>query len=44
VNASSVGNSYRALVVKPEGQGPLGKLKVSRRIILRRIFRKWDGA
>jgi len=26
VNARSDGKSYRALVVKPEGQGPLGRL------------------
>ena len=33
---------YRVLVGKPEGKTPLGDPGVDGRIILRRIFRKWD--
>jgi hypothetical protein len=32
----------RVLVGKPEGKRPLGDPGVDGRIILRRIFRKWD--
>jgi hypothetical protein len=34
---------YRILVGKPEGKRPLGRLRPRWRIILKRIFRKWDG-
>ena len=34
---------HRVLVGKPEGKRPLGKPDVDGRIILRRIFRKWEG-
>jgi hypothetical protein len=33
---------YRVLVGKPEGKRPQGRPGVDGRIILRRIFRKWD--
>jgi hypothetical protein len=33
---------YRVLVGKPEKRDQLGDPGVDRRIILRRIFRKWD--
>jgi hypothetical protein len=33
---------YRVLVGKPEGKNPWGGPDVDGRIILRRIFRKWD--
>jgi hypothetical protein len=33
---------YRVLVGKPEGKKPLGNPGLDGRIILRRIFRKWD--
>jgi hypothetical protein len=33
---------YRILVGKPEGKRPLGNPGIDGRIILRRIFRKWD--
>jgi hypothetical protein len=33
---------YRVLVGKPEGKNHLEDLGVDGRIILRRIFRKWD--
>jgi len=34
---------YRVLVGKPEGKRPLGDPDTDGRIILRRIFRKWEG-
>ena len=34
---------YRVLMGKPEGKRPLGNPGVDGRIILRWIFRKWDG-
>jgi len=34
---------YRVLVGKPEGKRPLGRPRSRWDIILRRIFRKWDG-
>jgi hypothetical protein len=34
---------YRVLVGKPEGKRPLGRPWHRGRIILRWIFRKWDG-
>jgi len=34
---------HRVLVGKPEGKRPLGRLRVEGRIILRQIFRKWEG-
>jgi len=34
---------YRVLVGKPEGKRPLGDPGLEWRIILRIIFRKWDG-
>jgi len=33
----------RVLVGKPEGKRPLGRPDVDGRIILRWIFRKWEG-
>jgi hypothetical protein len=35
--------SHRVLVGKPEGKKPLGRSWCSGRIMLRQIFRKWDG-
>ena len=34
---------HSVLVVKPEGKRPLGRPDVDGRIILRWIFRKWEG-
>jgi len=34
---------YRVLVGKPEGKRPLGSPDADGRIILRWIFRKWEG-
>ena len=34
---------HRVLVGKPEGKRPLGDPDVDGRIILRWIFRKWEG-
>ena len=34
---------HRVLVGKPEGKRPLGRPKLYGRIILRWIFRKWEG-
>ena len=34
---------HKVLVGKPEGKRPLGDQDVDRRIILRWIFRKWEG-
>ena len=34
---------HKVLVGKPEGKRPLGDQDVDGRIILRRIFRKWEG-
>ena len=34
---------HRVLVGKPEGKRPLGRPSVDGRIILRWIFRKWEG-
>jgi len=34
---------HRVLVGKPEGNRPLGRSDVDGRIILRWIFRKWEG-
>jgi hypothetical protein len=34
---------YRVLLGKPEGRRPLGDPDVDGRIILRWIFRKWEG-
>jgi hypothetical protein len=34
---------YRFLVGKSEGKRPLGRLRLDGRIILRWIFRKWEG-
>jgi hypothetical protein len=33
---------YRVLLGKPEGRGSLGRPGIDGRIILRRVFRKWD--
>jgi len=35
--------AYRVLLGKPEGKGPLGRRRCRVRIILRWIFKKWDG-
>ena len=34
---------HRVLVGKPEGKRPLGRPTLDGRIILRWIFRKWEG-
>ena len=34
---------HRVLVGKPEGKRPLGRPDVDGRIMLRLIFRKWEG-
>jgi hypothetical protein len=34
---------HRVLVGKPEGSRPLGRPRLDGRIILRWIFRKWEG-
>ena len=34
---------YRVVVGKPEGKRPLGRPDADGRIILRWIFRKWEG-
>ena len=34
---------YKVLVGKPEGKRPLGRPRLDGRIILRWIFRKWEG-
>ena len=34
---------YRVLMGKPEGKSNLGDPGVDGRIIIRRIFRKWEG-
>ena len=34
---------HRVLVGKPEGKRPLGNPGIDGRIILRLIFRKWEG-
>ena len=34
---------HRVLVGKPEGKRPLGRPRADGRIILRWIFRKWEG-
>ena len=34
---------HRVLMGKPEGKRPLGRPRLDGRIILRRIFRKWEG-
>ena len=34
---------YRVMVRKPQGKRPLGRPYADGRIILRRIFRKWEG-
>jgi hypothetical protein len=35
--------AYRILVGRPEGRRPLGRLRRRWRIILKWIFKKWDG-
>ena len=34
---------HKVLVGKPDGKRPLGRPNLDGRIILRRIFRKWEG-
>jgi hypothetical protein len=36
--------AYRILVARPEGRRPLERSRLDGRIILKRIFKKWDGA
>jgi hypothetical protein len=36
--------AYRILVAKPEGQGPLEYPSLDGRIILKWIFKTWNGA
>jgi hypothetical protein len=36
--------AYRILVGRPEGRPPLGDPGVDGRVILKCIFKKWDGA
>jgi hypothetical protein len=36
--------AYRILVGRPEGRRPLGDPGVDGRLILKQIFKKWDGA
>ena len=36
--------AYRTLVGKHEGRRPLGRRGRTLRLILKRIFEKWDGA
>ena len=33
---------YKVLVGKPDGKRPLGRPRLDGRIILRRVFTKWD--
>jgi len=35
--------AYRLLVGRPEGKTPFGRPGVDEKIILKRIFDKWDG-
>jgi hypothetical protein len=36
--------AYRVLVEKPEGRRPFGRRRSRWKIILKRVFKKWDGA